>query len=822
MAKKTNQSKIEPQQAQSEKKTAVQRMLKKIANIDHLPKTIRDSIPFRGIMPNGIIETYPGVFTKAYKLEDVNFSIAPLEEQTTIFRSHMDLLNSFNESIKWQFCIYTHEEDKKKTIEDIRILPQRDGLNKYRQEMNGILLHSLKKGNNSILRDKMLIVSIEDSNAEHAAITFKRLDNEISKKLKKITKDETKAYTAQERMKQLYTIYNQDNDYRFATGIYNEKEVFDLSFIEKCGHSVKDAIGPTSMEFQENGFMLGNIYGQALYLERVPSNLSTAFLADLSEIQSNMLISITSEAINSEKAKELVKNKLSSIEAKAAAIEKRNGESGYFGQLPPDLERSQKNARDLMNDITTRNQNLFYLTFTVVMFSRTMERLEETVKLVKSTAAKHLCPIKVLKYQQEFAFNTALPLCRNDIFVDRLYTTESASVFIPYNSQEIRQKNAIFYGINQTSKNMILHDRTTGNNYNGLIFGYSGSGKSMIAKIEMASVLLTRPNAQVFVIDPQGEYAPFVKAFHGQEIYLSPGSRVYINPFDLDITPDDEYENDPITMKSDFIISMFDIIVGRGRSLSPIHNSLLDKCVRKIYRAYLVELSRTGETCNLSLCPVLNDLYHELRILSEEQYEAKQLSDMLYQYAVGSFDTFSHRTNVETNARFVVYNIKSLGTGMKDLGLHICMNDIWNRMIANSKKNIYTYFYIDEFHLLLENEGTTIFLKRIWKMARKWLGVPTGIMQNTEDLLRNADTRNIVNNTSFVIMLKEQLMDRQNLAELFKLSSAQLSYIENPDPGHGLIYNGKVTIPFAYDFPKNTELYKVFTTAHDVKGAKFA
>jgi type IV secretory pathway VirB4 component len=814
-------NKKEPKKKTGQKLGTV--ILKKMAKIDNLPKNVRQSIPFRGIMQNGIIETYPGTFTKSYKLDDVNFNIAPDEEQMSIFNAFMDLLNSFNEKTRWQFTIFNHEIDKKKTIEDIRIAPQRDGLNKYRQEMNTVLLNNLKKGNNSIKQEKYLTVAVDDNNAEHAATVLRRTDAEISKKIKRISRTDTKPMTSQERMKLLYSIYNQDSDYRLATGILDGKEEFNLDYIERIGLSVKDVIGPTSFNFAPGtSFMMGDMYAQALFLEKVPTYLSTSFLADLSDIQCNMLISTTSEAINQERAVKLVKNQLASIEAQATSITKRNGERGIYAQLPPDLEKSQESARSLIKDLTGRDQNLFFVTFLVVVFARTKDQLEENVKLVTEVGGKHLCPIKPLHFQQEFALNTALPLCRNDLTVDRLYTTESASVFIPYNSQEINQKNAIFYGLNQTTKSMVLFDRTTGDNYNGLIFGYPGSGKSFTAKLEMLSVLLNHPDAQVFVIDPQGEYKPLANALKGEVIKLSPGSNVFINPMDLNLSQLEDEESDPVTMKSDFIISMFDIILGKNRALNPIHSSIIDKCIRKIYKPYIEEMNRLGQACDLSKCPTLSDLYQELMMLKVERYEAGQLADALYQYAVGSFNTFAHRTNVKTDARFVVYDTKTLGTGMRELGLHICINDVWNRMIENSKKHIYTWFYIDEFHVLLDSENTTRFLRKIWKMARKWLGVPTGIMQNTEDLLRDSDTRAIVNNTSMVIMLAAPLMDRQNLAELFHLSQAQLDFITNSEPGHGLIYNGKVTIPFGFDFPTDTEIYKILTTKHDVKDAQFA
>ena len=798
--------------------------LQKIAKIDRLPKDVRSSIPFKGVLENGIIETYPGTFTKSYKLTDINYTIAPEDEQMVIYQKFMEMLNSFNKSVKWQFTIFNHEIDKKKTITDIRVLPKKDGLNKYRQEMNANLLDKLKKGNNSIKHDKILTVAIEAKNAKLASEEFNNLDNIISQKIKKVTNFDTVPMTTQERIKLLYTIYNQDSDYRLATGIYDNKEVFRLDYlINQRGLSVKDIIGPSSFDFnpgRTDMFMMGDTYGQALYLERIPTYLNSTLISDISMIQSNMLISSTFETEDIAKATKLATNQLASIEAQVAATSKRNLENGYIGALTPELEKSQKSARDLMNDLSSRDQNIFYVTFVVVAFSRTLKGLEETVKLIHNTVDKHLCALKSLKFQEEFAFNTALPLCRNDLFVDRMYTSESAGIFIPFDTQEIAQKNAIFYGLNQQSKSMILYDRTSNDNFNGLIFGMSGSGKSFTAKCEMCAVLLGKDNAQVFVIDPQGEYWPMTEKLNGQRIILAPGSNIYINPLDLDISSSgDESDEDPITTKSDFIISLFGIIVGKNRSLSPIHTSLIDKAVRKIYRPYIEELSRTGKTCDLDKCPTLSDLYQELNLQKSENPESGVLADLLFQYAVGSFDTFAHRTNVETNAKFVVYDTAKLGTGMKELGLHICTSDIQNRMIANSKKKIYTWFYIDEFHVLLESESTTRYLKKIWKMARKWLGVPTGIMQNTEDLLRNEESRAIFNNTSFMIILKEPQMDRQNLQQLLNLSVSQLEYITDSDKGTGLFYNGKIIVPFINKFPKNTELYAAMTTSHDVTTA---
>ena len=825
------QEKTEKYKTKSEKKTDVKSSKKngmvdkiqKYFKIDKLPKTVQETIPFRGIMMDGTIETQAGFFTRTMKLKDVNFRIAPDEEQMRIFKSYMGLLNSMAKGIRWQFTIYNHEIDKRETLKNIRMPARKDGMNKYRQEMNGILVKNLSRGNNSIKQEKYLTLGIEDDNVEHAMVSLNKLEGDVNKSIKLIAKEPAVRLEATERMQLLYNIYNQDTEYKLCTGIdKNGIEVFDLEHIIKQGASVKDVIGPSSFNFRKgNCFQMGDVYGRVFYLKKVPTYLSTDFVADIADIQSNMLISVTSEALDSEEAVKLVRAQLSNIEAQVVNVNKRNMEDGYMGALPPELEKAQDSGRELMADITNRNQNLFFCTVAVCIFSKNMIQLEDTTKTVKRIASKHLAPLEILFEQQEQGLNTVLPLCRNDIFADRLYTTESAAVFIPYNSQEINQKHAIFYGLNQVTKSMILYDRLTGSNYNGLIFGFSGSGKSFTAKCEMVSVLLNRPNAQVFVMDPQGEYYPLCDALHGERIRVAPKSGVYINPLDLDMSSDEE-EGDPITNKADFLFSMMEIMLGKGRTLEPEHRTILDRCVRKIYKPYIDYINSTnGEvTFNPSRCPQISDLYQELR--SQEEYASKQLADILEMYVTGSFDTFGHRTNVRTNSRFVVYDIKNLGMGMKELGLHVCINDVWNRMKTNSKNNVYTWFYIDEFHLLLESVSTTLVLKRIWKMSRKWLGVPTGIMQNTEDLLRDADSRAIVNNTSFVIMLREPSMDRDNLQELFNLSASQLEYITESEPGHGLIYSGKVVLPFAYDFPKDTLLYSIMTTAHDTNDAVFS
>ncbi len=783
-----------------------------------IPKTVQESIPYTMLYKHhGTIETRPGQFTRAYNLEDINFKIAPDADQVAIFRAYGNFLNSFSSNTRFQIVIQNHAADRRASLEDIRFRLQRDDLNKYRQEMNGMLLDKLTEGNRSLAQSKYLVVNVEDDDVAHAMTTLDSIDKEIEKGIKRISPDvSVKPQKIDERLELLFSVYNQDGQSVFYNAYKEDGKTpyFNYDLLSKAGITSKDVIGPAGMEFKPNYFTLGETYGRALYLESVPTILSTEFISDLSDINCSMIVSINHQPIDTAKAMRMIKNHMTAVNAQIAANQKKAAQNGYtFDLISPDLALSQKQTRDLLDDVIGRDQKLYYISFSVCVFANTKEELEENTKMITSVANKHLCPIKTLDFQQEQGLNSTLPLCLREISTQRLYTTESASIYIPYTSLELYQKEGIYYGLNQTSNNLILYSRLSGRNYNGLIFGESGAGKSFTAKAEMVSVLLRSSKNQVYVIDPEAEYTGLARAMHGEIVDLSPGSKTYVNPLDMDI--DYDGESDPVSMKLDYIVSMIEIMLGQGRSLDPQAKSIVGRCVNTIYRNYLNhmnELKQSGSdiTCDKAAMPTLNNLYNEL--LRQPEPEARTIANIIEVYATGSFATFAHRSNVETNSAFVVYNIKTLGTGMKDLGLHVCLNDIWNKMIENRKKGIWTWIYIDEFYLLLQSDSAAKFLMQVWKRARKWWGVPTGIMQNTEDLLRTADSRNIINNTSFIIMQSLPKLDRTNLGDLLQIPDSQLAYITNSQPGHGLIYNGKTILPFNNEWAETTELYHMMNT----------
>ena len=662
-----------------------------------------------------------------------------------------------------------------------------------------------------------MTLTIEAKDYDDAVSTFVHRDAEISAAIKRINGSETSPLNLTERLSVLYDIYNPNASEPLAQQkVIKGKTVssFDVEELKKQGLTTKDAIAPTVIRFNNDNTLLGETYAQTLFLQGLPSFLSTDFMSELNDLPFNLLTTVHFNSMRQDKAMSLIKRQIVNINSNVIDKQKRASKSGYSADLiSPELLRAKDEADKTLSDMTSRNQKMFYVTFVLTHFADDIEMLKEQLTQILTVSQKHMVRLAKLNMQQEVGFNASLPLGVNKLETKRLLTTETASLFIPFSAQELSQNGGIYYGLNAVSHNLILFDRTKSQNANGIILGTPGSGKSFSAKREIISVLLNT-NDDVYIVDPEREYAPLAELFGGEVVRIAAGSKVYLNPMDMDLN----YANDddPVTLKADFICSLCETILGGKYGLSQSQNSIIDRCVRQIYQPYLNWLNQHPEkgSCDLKHMPTLRLLYDVL--LRQPEPEAKQIALALERYATGSLDTFAHTTNVDVKKRFVVYDIKDVGSGMKEMGLQICLNDIWNRTISNKQKyNKRTWFYIDEFYLLTQTDSSAKFLQEIFKRTRKWGGVPTGITQNVEDMLVSKEARSIIANCQFVMMLNQAPTDKQELAKMFNISPAQLSYITNADTGQGLIYTGKSIVPFIDKYPTNTKTYAAMTTKLD-------
>lgn len=781
-----------------------------------VPKTAQDSIPYMGVYENGIIQVDENSYSKAYVIPDMNFLIEDTEKQKKTFGNFMELLGSFGPEVHIQQVIFNktikHAELERKVL----IPMKNDRLNEYREEMNEMLIDKMSKARNNIIHEKYFIATVEADDITSAKNTFSRLDDEIERGFQRVAGEKANAapLTLVERLSTLYDIYNMDSNVPFyrRTKMKSDKvmESFNMRHIQKMGLTSKDVIGPTALTFERDYMIIGETYARAMMITDLPTFLRGDVLTELSNMPCNMLMSVHYRALPQSKSITLLKNKLVDVNANVVTLQKKASRNGYsVDVISPEIKQASQEVESLMGDLTQDNQKLFYTTVSAVLFGKDKDELDESTKLFQATAERFICQAKTLATQQEAGLNSCLPLGVNKLKVERLLNTRAAAIFLPFAVKELWQDDGMYYGLNGVSRQMILYNRTSAVNGNGCIFGVPGSGKSFSAKREIVNILL-HTDDDVFVIDPENEYAPLAKLFFGSSIRIAPGSGVHINPMDMGLDYASEDGGDPVTLKADFIASFCEAAAGSRYPLTPIQRSVIDRCVKNVCKQYIDTLMAEGKREDLTIAPTLVDFYNEIEMQPEP--EAHNLALALERFVKGTQNSFAFRTNVEINNRFTVYNIKDIGDGMKAIGLQVCLDNIWNKMISNYKKGKRTWLYCDEFHLLAQTEVSAKYTQQIWRRARKWNGIPTGITQQVEDMMKTEEGRAIVGNSEFVMMLSMNAYGRAQMQQMYNLTDAEMEYITSAGSGHGLIYNGTDIIPFIDSFPKDTKLYNAMTT----------
>ena len=597
-----------------------------------------------------------------------------------------------------------------------------------------------------------------------------------------------------ERLAVLHRSFNPDG---------REKFRFSWDLPPKSGLSVKDFIAPSSFDFSKgNSFRMSGKYGAVSFINIMASEMSDRMLADFLNIEHNITLSLHIQSIDQNKAVKMVKSKITDLDKMKMEEQKKAFRNGYdIDIMPSDINTFGKEAKSLLNDLQSRNERLFMATILIMNTADTKRKLDNIIFQEQGIAQKYNCQLKRLDYQQEDGIMACVPIGVNEIEIKRGLTTSSTAIFVPFTTQELFQGGeALYYGLNALSNNMILCDRKQLKNPNGLILGTPGSGKSFSAKREITNAFLTTTD-DIIICDPEAEYYPLVNRLNGQVVKISPTSTQYINPLDINLNYSED-EN-PIALKADFILSLCELIIGGKNGLEPIEKTIIDRCVRMVYRDYLAN----PDTAEM---PILQDLYDLM--LKQNEPEAQRIATALEMYVTGSLNVFNHRTNVDMNNRLICFDIKELGKQLKKIGMLVVQDCVWNRVTVNRAEHKSTRYYIDEFHLLLKEEQTAAYSCEIWKRFRKWGGIPTGLTQNVKDLLASREIENIFENSDFIYMLNQAGGDRQILAKQLNISPHQLSYVTNSGAGEGLIFYGNVIIPFVDKFPKDTELYRIMTT----------
>jgi len=783
-----------PEGLNKEEQRAVRKVIRDAQRNDGIPKTAQQSIPFDRMFPDGICRVGLDYYTKTIQYEDINYQLAQQEDKTEIFEEWCSFLNFFDSSVRFQLSFSNMATDVSDFEKSIAISHKNDGFDDVRDEYSEVLLHQMEAGNNGLTKTKYLTFGIHAESMKNAKPRLIHIETDILNNFKRLGV-QARTLNGSERLEVMHRQFHMGDDAKFN---------FDWKYLTSSGLSVKDFIAPSSFAFPTGRyFQIGEIYGCMSFLSIDASDISDRLLADFLSMESSQVVTMHIQSVDQNEAIKTIKHTITELDRSKIEEQKKAVRAGYdMDIIPSDLATYGKDAKALLKELQSQNERMFLLTFLVMNTGKTKQELENNVFQAASIAQKHNCNLVRLDYQQEQGLMSTLPLANNLIEIQRGMTTSSTAIFVPFTTQELFQSGneALYYGLNALSNNMIMVDRKKLKNPNALILGTPGSGKSFSAKREIANSFLVTDD-DIIISDPESEYSPLVARFGGQVIKISPTSDQYINPMDINMNYSDD--DNPIALKADFILSLCELIVGNKDGLRPVEKTVIDRCIRQIYQKYF-------EDPGPEHMPILEDLYHSL--LEQEEPEARHVATALEIYVTGSLNVFNHRTNVELTNRLVCYDIKDLGKQLKKIGMLVVQDQVWGRVTENRSQGKSTRYYMDEMHLLLREEQTAAYTVEIWKRFRKWGGIPTGITQNVKDLLASKEVENIFENSDFIYMLNQAVGDRQILAKQLNISPHQLSYVTHSGEGEGLLFYGNVILPFVDRFPTNTELYRIMTT----------
>ena len=763
---------------------------------DGKPHSAQDTLPFRQMYPDGLCKLDDTTWSRCIEFEDVNYQLAQPDDQTAIFEALCDMYNAHDSSIGMEISLPCRHMNREDFVKRIEIPAQGDQFDSIRELYTQMLRGQLERGNNGLVKTRLLVLTIEETDIRAARARFSRILLDTLNHFKVIGAL-AKALDGWEWLELLHGILHPDGE-RFS---------FDWDWLAPSGLHVKDFIAPSSFRF--NGarrFEMGGKYCASSFLQITAPEMDDRLLAELLDTDSDMLVSIHIRSMNQADAIKTVKRKITDIDSMKIDAQKRAVREGFdIDIIPTDIATYAGEAKNILRDLQSRNERMFLVTFLIVNMADTKRKLDNEVARTSSVAQQYNCQLTRLDFQQEQGFVSALPLGVNQIKIQRGLTTSAVAILMPFTTQEIFQGgDALYYGINATSGNMILADRKQNKTPNGLILGTTGSGKSFAAKREILNVFLVTKD-DILICDPESEYYPLVERLGGQVIRLTPsgsggGKTYYLNPMDINLNYSED--DNPLALKSDFILSFCEVAAGDRNGLTPVEKTIIDRSLRMAYRPYLADPKPEN-------MPILEDLYNEIR--RQPEPEAQRVASALELYVYGSLNVFNHRTNVDINNRLVCFDIKSLGKQLKNLGMLVIQDQVWNRVTINRSEGRATRYYVDEFHLLLHGEVASWSVE-IWKRFRKWGGIPTGITQNVKDLLASPEIENIMENSDFIYLLNQASGDRNILCQRLNISGKQAGHISNAPPGEGLIFFDNVILPFVDHFPKDNELYSIMTT----------
>lgn len=749
-----------------------------------VPRSVQDHIPIRTIYEDGILKV-GNRFSKSFVFRDINYQVAGKEDKEKLFRLYEDFLNSLDSSATAKITIQNRQMLRDELDGSVLMEEKGDGLDEYREEYNQ-MIEEKAVGASGIYQQKTLTLSVARKTVEEARSFFSRITPELESHFLSLG-SKLKVLSTEERLKTLHDFYR------------GEEDPFSYDFLEtvKKGEDLRDLLAPDSIERHKDYLIIGEKYVRTFFIRDFGTYLKDSFLSEVTDIAKHMLVSLDIVPVPTEEAVKEVEKRLLGVETNITNWQrKQNQNQNFSAVIPYDLEVQRKESKEFLKDLTARDQRMYLCVTTILLEANTMEELDRDTDILKTVTSKHQCSLCPLTFQQMEGLHTALPLGARQIDAFRTLTTESLAALMPFKVQEVMDEGGVYFGENAISHNLILCNKENLLNQSAFLLGVPGSGKSFSAK-ELITFLILNTQDEVLICDPEGEYSALIEAMGevGQTVHIAAGGKDRLNAMDM---VDGYGEHNPVVVKSEFILSLIEQMDKEG--VGPQHKSIIDRCVASLY----AECTLSGQT------PTLCKLRE--KILEQPEPEAKQIALSLELYTTGSLDIFGKESNVNLQKRVVVFDIHGLGAQLKPTGLLVITDAMLNRVTINSRRGVRTHLFLDEFHVVFENPFSAQFFSSAWRQFRKRNAYPTAITQNVEYLLNSVEASTMLSNSEFIIMLSQAASDREKLGKLLNISTEQVGYITNAEPGCGLIKYGGTLVPFKNRFPKDTKLYRLMTT----------
>jgi len=801
-------------------------------------KSVQDVCSVVSIDESGIFELPGKKFSKLYTLSDINFAGVTDEEQKSIIINFSKVLKAI--PCRFSYAVANEYVDERQFHEKLLYRYHKNKYDDLTRAYNKVISDKVKDAKQGLYQTIYLTLTIEAEDMKDAKSSFRSMESAIRSAfvgigVNGIQGSVMRSIGIDERIQLIFNLTHAGLGSRYKFSFEDEIA---------ARHDWLNVLSPASLCFENEKFSMNGQVGKVFFVEEYPKSLESNIIAALTKMNCTNYVAVNSELLDISGFKQEIARKYMAVGMKIEGEKQRNrNNNDYLADASAKLLNEKEKLDAFSKQIDTDDDHYFNTTMLVMVLAKDDAELSMIEEKLMNAASLKSVTLKSCFGKQREGLNSVLPLGIQEFKRVTNLSSSCLAMLMPFKTQELNDENGIYYGINQLSQNVIKADKKKLKNHNALFLGQSGSGKSVFAKSEILSTFLNYLDDQIIIVAPQNEYSEIAAVADGTVISFDSSKEFFINPMDVNYDGVDYGKlREIIADKADFMLTLLSSCL--KRDMTAEEQGVVDGVIERVYSdnyalrkrlngmgkedseflipAYMrndsvVNLKATSlsnEEQIRAYSPTLQDVYQGL--IDEGSPVASHLAAAMEIFVNGSLNLFNHRTNVDLNNRFIVFDLSGLKENIRVTAMLIMMETVRSSIKENSQKNRWTHLYIDEFHELLAVEQVAAFVLKLWKEIRKMSGILNGITQNMSDLLNNENggkLQAILSNTEYFALLSQSTIDKNKLMEFLpNISPAMFNFVDNADSGTGLLKMGSVCVPFDVRMSKDSEIYKLVNT----------